>query len=74
LYGKVSPGEFGLLVTLGTFTNQAKNFARAKSNLRLVDGPELVDLILQEYKQFDSRYKALLPLKGAYVPQPLLSH
>jgi restriction system protein len=35
LYGKVSSNEFGLLVTLGTFTNQARNFARSKSNLRL---------------------------------------
>jgi restriction system protein len=38
LYGKVDNEEFGLLVTLGTFTNQAKNFARNKSNLRLIDG------------------------------------
>jgi restriction system protein len=71
LYGKVSSNEFGLLVTLGTFTNQARNFARSKSNLRLVDGNELVDLILQHYEQFDSRYKGLLPLKRVYVPEAL---
>ncbi len=71
LYGKVSGGEFGLLVTLGTFTIQAKNFAHAKSNLRLVDGVELVDLVLAHYEQFDSRYKGLLPLKRVYVPEPL---
>lgn len=46
LYGKVSAGEFGLLVTVGAFTNQAKNFARSKANLRLIDGDDLVDLIL----------------------------
>lgn len=71
LYGKVTAGEFGLLFTLGTFSSQARNFARAKSNLRLIDGPELVDLILQHYEKFDSRYKGLLPLKRVYVPQPL---
>lgn len=71
LYGKVSAGEFGLLVTLGTFTNQARNFARSKSNLRLIDGEELVSLIYQHYEQFDSRYKGLLPLKRVYVPQPI---
>lgn len=71
LNGKVERSEFGLVVTLGTFTTQAKNFARGKSNLRLVDGDELITLILQHYEQFDSRYKALLPLKRVYVPEPL---
>ncbi len=32
LYGKVERDEFGLFVALGTYTNQAKNFARNKSN------------------------------------------
>lgn len=69
LYGKVSSSEYGLLVTLGSFTNQARSFAAGKSNLRLIDGRELVDLILQHYEQFDSRYKGLLPLKRVYVPE-----
>ena len=71
LYGKVSAGEYGLLVTLGIFTTQAKNFARSKSNLRLIDGTELVDLVLTHYEQFDSRYKGLLPLKRVFVPEPI---
>jgi restriction system protein len=40
LYGKVGQGEFGLVVTLGSFTPPAKNFARSKTNLRLIDGEE----------------------------------
>lgn len=71
LYGKIDNEEFGLLVTLGTFTNQAKNFARNKSNLRLIDGGELVDLIFEYYEHFDSKYKGLLPLKQVYVPEPI---
>jgi restriction system protein len=71
LYGKVGPNEHGLLVTLGSFTNQAVSFARSKSNLRLIDGAQLVDLILSHYEQFDSRYKGLLPLKRVYVPASL---
>lgn len=71
LYGKVSAGEYGLLVTLGIFTTQAKNFARSKSNLRLIDGAELVDLVLTHYEQFDSSYKGLLPLKRVFVPEPI---
>lgn len=70
-YGKVAPGEFGLLVTLGSFTPQARSFERSKSNLRLVDGDELVDLIFQHYEKFDSRYKGLVPLKRVYVPEIL---
>ena len=70
LYGKVDPKEFGLFVTLGTYSNPAKQFARGKANLRLIDGYELVDLIFTHYEQFDSRYKAVLPLKRVYVPDP----
>lgn len=73
LYGKVGNGEYGLLVTLGTFTNQAKNFAKSKSNLRLIDGDELVQLIFNHYDQFDSRYKGVLPLRRVYVPESLES-
>jgi restriction system protein len=70
LYGKVDPKEFGLFVTLGTYSNPAKQFARGKANLRLIDGDELVNLILTHYEQFDSRYKSVLPLKRVYVPDP----
>ncbi len=69
LYGKVGPAEFGLLVTLGTFTPQATSFAKSKSNLRLIDGDELVDLVFQHYDKFDSRYKGLLPLRRVFVPE-----
>jgi restriction system protein len=71
LYGKVGSGEFGLVVALGTFSPQAKSFARSKGNLRLIDGEELVRLILQHYERFDSVYKGLLPLKRVYVPESL---
>jgi restriction system protein len=71
LYGKVSSSEFGLLVTLGTFSTQARAFAREKPNLRLIDGEELVDLVFEHYEHFDAKYKGLLPLKQVYVPEPL---
>jgi len=60
-----------MVATLGTFTAQAISFARNKSNLRLIDRDALVDLVLKHYEQFDSRYKALLPLKRLYVPEPI---
>jgi restriction system protein len=60
-----------MIITLGTFTTQAINFAKSKSNLRLIDGNELVGLILLHYEQFDSSYKGILPLRRVYVPEPL---
>lgn len=73
LYGKVSTSEFGLLITLGTFTTQAKNFARSKSNLRLIDGDELVQFVFQHYGELDARYKGLVPLRRVYVPEVIES-
>jgi restriction system protein len=71
LYGKVGSEEHGLLVALGSYTQQAKNFAKSKTNLRLIDGQELVDLILSHYDDLDSRYKGLLPLKRVYIPESI---
>ncbi len=69
LYGKVGTNDFGLLVTLGAYSPRALDFARSKSNLRLIAGNELVDLIFTHYERFDSLYKGLLPLKRVYVPE-----
>lgn len=71
LYGKLSHGEYGLFVTLGTFSPASRTFEQSKSNLRLIDGDELVELIFAHYEQFDSRHKGLLPLRRIYVPQVL---
>jgi len=71
LYGKVDMNEFGMFVTLGGYTKQATEFAKNKSNLRLIDGEELVRLVLAHYEDFDSKYKGILPLRRVYVPEVL---
>ena len=72
LYGNLSaPSEYGLFVALGAFTAPALNFARGKSNLRLIDGMQLIDMVLLHYEHLDSRYKGLLPLKRVYIPEAL---
>lgn len=71
LFGKLSPGEYGLFITLGTFSPASRTFEQSKANLRLIDGDELVELIFEHYEQFDSRHKGLLPLRRIYVPQVL---
>jgi restriction system protein len=57
-----------VFVTLGYFTPQAKS--KVKPHLRLIDGEELVDLVLDHYDELEPRYKSLIPLKQVYVPQP----
>jgi restriction system protein len=70
-FGRIAEKEFGLFVTLGTYNKGAQAYARGRSNLRLIDGDELVGLILEHYEKFDSRYKGLLPLKQVYIPEAL---
>lgn len=68
LYGNVSSGEYGLFVSLGGYSKQARTFAKSKTNLRIIDGDELIELILNNYEKLDSKYKAIIPLKNIYVP------
>ena len=70
LYGKLSGGESALFVTLGSVTGKARDYEASKPNLRIIDGQELVQLILEVYEQIDSSYKSLIPLRRAYVPAP----
>jgi restriction system protein len=68
LFASVNTGEFGLFVTLGSYTRPAYDFARSKSNLSLIGGSELVSLILEHYEQLSPASKAHLPLRRTYVP------
>jgi len=68
LYGHVESREHGLFVSLGNYTPQARQFERGKHNLRLITGPELVELIFNHYEQFEPRYQSLLPMKRVYIP------
>lgn len=66
LFGAIERDEKGLFVTLGTFSPDARTFEQSKSNLRLVDGRALVELIYAHYPKFSPRYQALVPLKRTY--------
>lgn len=71
LHGAIEAGEHGLFVTLGSFSSDAKAFERTKPNLRLIDGPALIELIYNHYHQFEPRYQTLLPLRRVYIPGTL---
>ena len=69
LTGSLAPGgsELGLFVTLGTFSKDAVHIGRSRQDLRLVNGNELVDLLLEHYDKLDSEWKRLFPLRRLYV-------
>lgn len=71
LYGKLSTGEYGLFITLSGYSPASRAFEQSKANLRLIDGDELVGLILSHYEAFDAKQKGILPLRRVYVPQAI---
>ncbi len=71
LDGAVQHGEFGLFITLGAYSSDARTYEQMKPNLRLIDGPELVDLVVKHYQKLSSAYQTLLPLQATYIPKPL---
>jgi restriction system protein len=70
LLGCLAAGEYGLMVTLGSYTNQALDFAKSKSSIQLVDGARLVALVLAHYEELDPKFRARIPLQREYVPAP----
>jgi restriction system protein len=71
LDGAVQHGEFGLFITLGAYSSDARTYEQMKPNLRLIDGSELVDLVVKHYQKLSSTYQILLPLQSTYIPKPL---
>jgi restriction system protein len=70
-HGIVGNRQYGLFVTLGTLTAQAKSFGASRSNFYLLDGNNLVELISRCYEQFDGPYKAVAPLNRILIPEVL---
>jgi restriction system protein len=67
LLGALGEGEYGLFVNLGSYSRPARLLERNKAKLRLIDGDELVNLVLEHYAKLSPRYRTLLPLKQIYV-------
>jgi restriction system protein len=71
LLGAIQSNEHALFVTLGDYSSDAIRIERGKSNLRLIGGADLVQLIFNNYEGFEPRFKALLPLKRSYTPSTM---
>lgn len=68
LLGTLGDGEFALFVNLGSYSRPARSLERNRSKLRLIDGEELVSIILENYERLSPKYRTMLPMKKIYVP------
>jgi restriction system protein len=70
LLGTLGSRELGLFVTLGYYSNDAKQIARGRQDLRLIGGQELVELVFEHYESFSPEYQRVIPLKQVFVADP----
>ena len=68
LCSRVKPSEYGLFITLSSYNDKACRYAESQHNLRLIDGYELVDIILEHYDELDTKYKNTIPLNKVFLP------
>jgi restriction system protein len=68
LYSRVNQNEYGLFITLSDYNSKVITFAESKPNLRLINGYELVDIILEHYDELDTKYKNTIPLNKVFLP------
>ena len=68
LLGTLGDGEFALFVNLGSYSRSARVLERNRAKLRLIDGEQLVEIILDNYHKLSPRYRTLMPLRQIYVP------
>ena len=59
--------EVALFVTLGAYSSDAIRIERTRQDLRLINGTQLVNLVLEYYEVLDPEWKQLLPLRRVYV-------
>jgi restriction system protein len=69
LTGALAPGgnELGLFVTLGAFSADARHIERTRQDLRLLSGPDLVELIFGHYERMAPAWQRLLPMRRVFV-------
>jgi len=68
LLGTLGEGEYGLFIGLGSFSRQSVELERNRPKLRLIDGEQFVELVIENYSKLSPRYRTMLPLKQIYVP------
>ena len=67
LLGTLAGGQQGLFVTLGSYSPQAQQEARAKEGVKLLGGTEIVALVIENYERLYDKWRRLLPLRRVYA-------
>ncbi|MBR2790558.1 MAG: restriction endonuclease [Eggerthellaceae bacterium] len=70
LRGAMREGDYGLFVTLSTYTKNAAKYLKNTPIIRGIDGNALVELILKYYDRIDPSSRKYVPLKKVYIPVP----
>ncbi len=68
LLGTLGEGEYGLFINLGSYSRSAVELERNRAKLRLIDGEQFVELVLEHYPKLAPRFRSIIPLKQIYVP------
>jgi restriction system protein len=68
LLGTLGEGEYGLYINLGSYSRGSVELERNRAKLRLIDGEQFVEMVLQHYPKMSPRFRGLIPLKQIYVP------
>lgn len=67
--GTLQRGDIGgVYVSTGGFTKEARDVVRGYP-IRLFDGEDFVDFLLESYEKLEPEYKAMVPLKKIYMPR-----
>lgn len=68
LRGLLNPGEKGVLVSLGAFTEKAKAVERNSLDVTLIGPQHFVELFLEHYDHLAPEWQAKFPLRRVFVP------
>lgn len=58
----------GLYISTGSFTTDGRNAIHGHP-VRLLDGEDFVDFLIESYEKLEPEYKAMIPLKKIYMPR-----
>lgn len=68
LKGAMNNNDYGLFVTLTDYKDNARKYLHEHTEIRGIDGRELVDLLLQYYDKLSDKYRSIIPMKRVYIP------
>ena len=68
LKGAMREGDYGLFITLSSYTKNALRYLEHTPIIRGISGIELVDLIIKYYDKLNDKHRKMIPLKQVYIP------